>query len=451
VLPRLDELIRIEGGNDLTGAGDDPVRGIHIEGLTLSHCDRAVWQEDDAGIQHDWSIWDKGNALIRFRGAEDCSVKHCTLEHTGGDGVRLDLYAQRIQVCQNHLHHTGGIGVLLAGYGPGHKDVNHHNQVIDNDIHHTGTLFNHSMGVFVWQSGDNRIAHNHIRDLGYMGIVLSGVRRRFWNPEIRPRDIRELIPLIDFEATAHLEGGEGDWDAYKGYMHCRNNVVEYNEVHDCMRMLGDGNTIYLSATGPGNIVRANLAYNHDHNAIMRTDDDQFDSIWEKNVLIGNPVSSQGFAHKGCNAFDNNLLINCTAGVYTGVHGPSEGIDSISRNVFVFQGTIAGDLLQDESGFAGGKVDHNLYWAENAEDLQAFLEKRHKMNSDPASRIADPGFADAENLDFSFLEDSPALDMGIQPIDLERIGRLQDPAFARLRIDGSLKCGVSAESGKVKVG
>lgn len=258
LLPALDELIRIEGVNDLEGEADDPVQGIHIEGLTLSHTDRAVWNADDKGIQHDWSMWDKGNALIRFRGAKNCSVKNCTLKDTGGDGVRLDLYCQNISVNHNHIHHTGGVGVLMAGYGPGYKDVNFGNEILDNHIHDTGTLFPHSMGVFIWQSGGNRIAHNHVHHLGYMGMVLSGVRRRFWEPEVRPRDIREHIPLINYEVTAHLEGGKGSWDEYKVFMHCKDNVVEYNEIHDCMRLLNDGNAIYLSATGPKNVIRKNL-------------------------------------------------------------------------------------------------------------------------------------------------------------------------------------------------
>ena len=445
LLPALDELIRIEGVNDLEGEADDPVQGIHIEGLTLSHTDRAVWNAEDKGIQDDWSMWDKGSALIRFRGAKDCSVKHCTLQHTGGDGVRLDLLCQNISISHNHIQQTGGVGVLMAGYGPGYKDVNFGNEVLDNHIHDTGTLYPHSMGVFIWQSGGNRIAHNHVHHLGYMGMVLSGIRRHFWEPEVRPRDIREHIPLINYEVTAHLEGGKGDWDLYKGYMHCKENVVEYNEIHDCMRLLNDGNAIYLSATGPNNVIRKNLVYNHPEggNALLRTDDDQFDSLWEGNVIIGNAGHRVGFAHKGINAFNNNLQLNADVAVYTGVHGTSEGIDSISGNVFLYEDETDRPLLRDESGFAEGKVDRNVYWTANREQAEAGLAVRHGLNSDPNSVVADPLFKSVEGLEFDTEAGSLLEALGIPDFEIAKMGLLDAPGVERLRTSGALMRGVVA--------
>ena len=33
-----------------------------------------TWTEDDIGLQHDSEMVDKGNALVRLRGAENCVV-----------------------------------------------------------------------------------------------------------------------------------------------------------------------------------------------------------------------------------------------------------------------------------------------------------------------------------------------------------------------------------------
>ena len=438
VAPYLQELIRIEGQNDLEGSDDDPVANIHIAGLTFSHCDRETVQPDDKGLQHDWAFWDKANSLVRFRGAENCSLKNCRLENSGSAAVRLDLYCRNIDVSENRISNVGSMGVLLAGYGPGYKDVNGNNRIYGNDISNTGTLYGHSMGIFIWQSGDNLIARNHVYDLGYMGIVLSGVRRRFWDPEMRPRDIRELIPLIDFDKTAHLEGGKGEWKDYVPYMHTTRNRVEYNEIHDCMRRLGDGNTIYLSAVGPDNIIKGNLAYNHHKNFLMRTDDDTFDSVWEKNILIGSSGNPRGFTHKGINSFNNNFLINCALGVYTGPHGPSEGINSIKRNIFYFTTAVKGNLLNDKSGFAPGKIDNNLYYSSDPESLLSFLEKRHNIGSDDGSMIADPGFGDLSRLDLSWEKDSPADVLGIQSAEIEKIGPPNAPSAERIIKKGKIK-------------
>lgn len=437
VAPTLHEIIRVEGWNDLGGSADEPVENVHIRGLRFSHCDRELLTPEDKGLQHDWAMWDKEGGLVRFRGARHCSLSNCRLEHSAGHGVRLDLYCQDIEIKGNTIAHVGGMGVVMAGYGPGHKDVHKGNRVISNTIFDTGVFYDHSMGIYLWQSGDNQIAHNHIYELGYMGIVLSGVRRRFWDPEMRPRDIREYHGLIDYDATAHLEGGQGAWDDYEPYMHCRNNVVEYNEIHDCMKRLSDGNTIYLSATGPGNIIRANLAYSHSKNFLMRTDDDQFDSLWEKNILIGSADNPRGFTHKGRNAFDNNLLVNCVLGVYTGVHGPSEGINSIRGNIVYWTTAIAGPLLLDSSGFAPGAVDGNLYFSADPVGLGTFLAERRAQNSDENAVIADPCFRDIKRLDFSWDDRAPQLRLGIERIDAGRIGLLDDPAIARIRREGGL--------------
>jgi hypothetical protein len=438
IAPVLPELIRIEGINDLAGEGDDPVRGIHLANLTLSHCDRAVIGPDDKGLQHDWALWDKNHALIRLRGAVDCSVTHCCLQNTGGDGVRLDLYCQNNKIAHNVISETGGMGVLLAGYGPGFKDVNKNNTVLDNDIFLTGTLWAHAMGVYIWQSGGNRVAHNHIHELGYMGIVVSGVRRRFWDPIVRPRDIREYHSLINFAATAHLEGGLGEWSRYEPYMHARNNVIEYNEIHDCMRCLADGNTIYLSATGAGNIVRCNLGYNHKKNFLMRCDDDQFYSLWEKNILIGSRDNPRGFTHKGQNAFDNNILINCVLGIYDGADwGPSEGIDSIRRNIIVFTTPVSEKLIEGGDKLAPGKVDCNLFYSADPEAVERYLAGRQAKGIDTGSKVADPTFADLGALDFTPAENSAVLAMGIEPVDFGKIGLLLDPAITRINRSGGL--------------
>jgi hypothetical protein len=94
--PCLRELVRVEGVNDQQGGDDQPVTGICFSNLTFTQTDRGVWDTDDAGIQHDWEMVDKDNAMLRFRGAQDCRVENCRFFNAGGIAIRLDLYAQKI-------------------------------------------------------------------------------------------------------------------------------------------------------------------------------------------------------------------------------------------------------------------------------------------------------------------------------------------------------------------
>ncbi|MCK4751265.1 MAG: hypothetical protein KAT15_29605, partial [Bacteroidales bacterium] len=124
--PQLLEHIRVEGETDYGGPADNPVRNLHFEGIHFIHGDRYSWWDDHKGwgIQHDWDKFDHGNALLRFRGAENCSVEACRFTASGNSAIRLDLHCQHISIERNLIDHVGHMGILLAGYGPGTKDVN---------------------------------------------------------------------------------------------------------------------------------------------------------------------------------------------------------------------------------------------------------------------------------------------------------------------------------------
>ncbi|MHC4983685.1 MAG: right-handed parallel beta-helix repeat-containing protein, partial [Planctomycetota bacterium] len=74
--PKLTEFIRVEGKIDYEGPEDTPVRGIVFRGLTFTHGERYTWQAGRRGwgLQHDWEMFDKPSAMVRFRGAGDCAV-----------------------------------------------------------------------------------------------------------------------------------------------------------------------------------------------------------------------------------------------------------------------------------------------------------------------------------------------------------------------------------------
>ncbi|MDP4879812.1 MAG: right-handed parallel beta-helix repeat-containing protein, partial [Opitutales bacterium] len=136
--PKLLELIRIEGSIDKDGPKDVPVRNLHFRGLTFMHGERYTLTPDDAGLQHDWDMLDKDNAMVRLRGAENCVIDQCHFLHSGSGAIRVDLYGIGNEITNNHIESMGGGGILLCGYGPGTKDVNKKNTVYNNNIHHVG-------------------------------------------------------------------------------------------------------------------------------------------------------------------------------------------------------------------------------------------------------------------------------------------------------------------------
>ncbi len=441
--PVLPALVRVEGKNVESLKGDVPVRGLVFRGLTFTVCDRDVWTKDDIGLQHDWDMWDKDNSLLRFRGAEDCWVDGCRFVNSGSGAVRVDLYGQRIRIENNVIRNVGGTGILLDGYGPGTKDVNRNNLVLNNEIENCGTLYWHSLGIFIWQSGENRIAHNRIHNLGYMGMVISGVRMRHFgvgnwvkgNGDDPNR--REVMKTIRSSETVKA-GKDENWANYEPYMHARRNVIEYNEIFNCMQRLTDGNCIYLSATGAGNVVRRNLVYSHVKDDMIRTDDDQYDTLVSENIFIGN-VCQGGFALKRVNSCENNILVQSMIGGQGAGGGPEAGATIFRNIIYAVNPELKGFLnarmfkpLRKED------IDYNLYYMEGTDAAKEFLGKMQKDGWDKHSVAADPLFVDIPNLDFTLKPESPALKLGFKPIEgLDTIGLLKEPALPRLRKAGGL--------------
>jgi hypothetical protein len=449
IAPVLNELIRVAGISDssLAGSNEKPVQGIVFQGLQFSHADRQQWLSGDKGLQHDWDMWDKANGLIRFRGARNCAVTDCLFTDSGSDGVRMDLFAQGITVENSTFTNLGGTGVLLAGYGPGKKDVNKGNTIRNNEITEVGLLFLHSPGIFVWQSGHNQIAHNHIHDLAYTGLVISGVRRRFFEPifdQMGKRNPFRSKWIFDKETREHsstirwdeitLGDDIQDWNFYEPYMHARGNLIEFNEIHDCLKLLHDGNCIYLSGNGYGNIVRNNVSYNHPQGAMIRTDDDSHGNIVEGNLLFGT-MGNQGITIKGLNVATGNIFVNCQ--LLTGGAGNTVDPDAtLSRNVFYHTSTTFTDGFHYGLPKVKEGLDYNLYYHEGGraeELLAAQMAASQTKVIDRHSIAADPMFIDHIHGNFGFKAGSPAFDLGIKPMSLDIVGQMgtfEDSFLAR---------------------
>ncbi len=443
--PTTSELIRVEGEIDYEGPVDKPVRGIAFSGLTFSHADRWAWKDDDDrvgwGMQHDWDMFDRPTALLRFRGAEECEVTDCRFINSGGSGIRLDLHAQRNRVADSEFAHLGEAGILLAGYGPGTKDVNRYNDVVNNYIHHFSEITWHSPGIWAWQSGHNRIAHNELSHSGYSAVLVT-VR-------INPYRTRGL----DGEGARTIRqneiapgGGGGvrtyeNWRNREKYYHARHNLLEYNKISHAVQLLSDGNGIYVSGAGTGNIVRYNyLTDNLAHTlpAAIRCDDDQHETLIYGNVLYNNYGRAAGIVSKGVNDIINNFIVAPTV-------SPSWGYISFEW-VPVTGSKVYHNIVISHSD--GGKahaerprnpreppvptdpkiaeidMDANLYFhPTDSHWMDDHLQQMRAVGNEKNSFVGDPKFKDPENGDFSFEAGSPAPGLGIEPLDASRMGRI----------------------------
>lgn len=447
VAPVVTTLIRVEGREDFWGDDDKPAGRMRFVGLTFAHTDRDVWTPADAGLQHDWAMFDKDDSCVRFRVAEDCEVRDCTFEAAAGHGIRADLYARNVRIRGNTFRQLGASGILLCGYGPGTKDVNGGHEIVDNEFHDLGTLWWHSPAVFLWQSGGNLVANNYIHHLPYNGIVLSGVRPRHFGistPKIQnpafPANMREDLRLMRWREVGNPRTPE----EILPFAHTRENVIRDNEIHDAMLVLRDGNGIYLSSAGKGNVIQRNFIYNMGRSAAIRTDDDQSYCKITENVTFG-----VGIVVKDFNETWNNVMIN------GGLRITSDRPESrVEQNVFVsYLGRAAFyevDVVNSYFGNAKNdtmlnnynpnhkpiippKTDRNLFHTSDRAAAEAFVASMQQTwGNDAESVIAAPEFLAPAEGDFRFAPGSPAGALGIQSVDTRKVGLLREPMVDRLR-------------------
>ena len=441
--PYLQEFIRVEGVEDAAW-----VRFLNFSGLTFRYGLRDTWQEGDKGLQHDWEMFDKGNAILRFRHAEDCAVRACDFNSSSGAGVRLDLHCKRITVADSRFAYLGGAGIVLSGYGTGTKDENRDNTVVNNLIHHVGEIYWHSPAIFIAQSGHNLISHNTIHDLGYNGVVISGCRqspiiyhkalrmRREWVSNLR---LDECMPVIERAINEKMSREQKD-ALFETLRHSRENRIEHNEIYRTMLRLGDGNGIYLSAMGANNQLVRN--YLHDIDATMiRTDNEATFTLVAENVY----ARGRGMqTFKGPGEFRDNI------GIEVKKIGPNRPKMTSTRNLFVVEKAKA------EENKTFGKWENCLLYStaplKGVSPGQELATDKQRGDSEVGLLVADP-MLDPDAMEqkiFRFLPGSPCEKLGIKPLDMSQVGStVKDPSSEIRRVADVNEGKASKKSGPAK--
>ena len=399
VIPVAENVIRIEGSN-----ADAPMRNLHFEGLDLSIANGDV---------------------VHITGAQDCSVRNCLIENGCGSGVAIMGAAERVELYGNLIRHNGYCGVTLEGLSPGQADANHHHVVENNHIHHCGELVGHGAGVYISQSGHNKILHNHIHHMPRYGTTIKGVRYQV---------LREEVAGVTWENRHDL-------------LHSRSNLIAYNDIHHVN--LDSQDTGAMESWGPG---RDNT---YDHNLIHDAGNEVFDLqsgmylddatdyfTVTNNIIYGivGTSTNQTIYAKGIgNKFSNNILVVGSANIaaISSLFMAEERCDSheYTHNIIYFE-TQEGSIYSffNWSDDRVSASDYNLFWRpggdlsiRGAPGVVSLEDWRGIFNGkfDQHSIVADPLFADANARDYHLKPGSPALKLGFRDINTREIGLKAD--------------------------
>ncbi len=211
IAPYLNRIVYLKG---------DVEKGTHVayvnfKGLEFQHTTFTLGQIE-ARVHTD------GAAM--FENAQYCSIEDCTFENIGGYALWLHLDSRNNAFCRNTVLNSGGGGVLLTGsrlsymddtkiFTPGEaaaKVAPYLIEITNNTVKHCGQIRYYGGGVHIDSRPasmamlpGNHIAHNHFQDLSRNGVF-----------------------------TFRNQGG---------------NVIEFNEIHDCMQTTIDGASIHFAS------------------------------------------------------------------------------------------------------------------------------------------------------------------------------------------------------------
>lgn len=398
---------------------DDIQRGyLRFQGLTFDGC---------------------GGCAVYARNVRSIQVLGCTVRNTGAVGVMV-IGGAECEVRDCDIYETGNHGIYLSGglrypFRGLYKSCGH--EAVNNYIHHIGVYQKSSAGVSINGVGI-AVRHNYIHDGPRWGITSRGNDNAIEYNYIRHVD-------IETSDTAAIYLVDRDWSM-------RGTKIRFNKIHDILGYhFADGVWhspayafgIYLDDWTSGVEVYGNLTY--------RT-----------------PRAGM-YIHAGKdNVVENNMFLQTTGEgayfrrwdspkeyVHLGTKGVALRNNVFRRNILWSEGQHSFAYRFDNSGSEtpesmdeskrlldedGNVWEDNLLWYPNsapalkvnwqAEQARWTYEDWVQRGHESGSLLADPKLAAPEQDDYRLTADSPAAQIGFEPLPIDMMG-LQPSAFRKV--------------------
>ncbi len=389
-IPTTDRFIRVEGepGKPVSGI---TLRGIHF---TVSRGDYENGKEAS-----DNQAVNGADGVLSLQYAENCVIEDCSLTSYGLHGIALDSGCHEIRISRCRFWDGGGGGVkMICPYKAEEEDLTDHITVEDCSITHCGRRHMASTGILMIRVGQSVIRHNEIADLFYTGISCG------W-----------------------------DWTYEENPAH--DNLITKNHIHDIGGPLSDMGGIYLLSPQPGTVVSYNLIHDvtcasYGANGLY-ADMGTSDVLFEKNIVYRVQTNCFQQSYGANNTIRNNIFWQSGEAAVKSFVDEDHVSDILENNIIVTDGTAYYELLRGHLTRKTFKTDRNLLWSLSEDPVSVLIRDSGKTYSpedaakffgiDPESVFADPGFADPANGDFTMPEDSPAYELGFEPIDMSDVG------------------------------
>jgi hypothetical protein len=361
------QLLSVEGAKNLT-----------IRGLEFRHSDWHLPPGDAGPWQAGWSI----PAAIQLRDVTGCVLEECSVRQVGTYAVEFLQGSSADNAVRKCVFQDLGGGGVKVGHDTARTTIE------DCVIQEGGRVYPTCVGVWIGNSGGNKIAHNRIHDLFYSGVSVGWT----WG-----------------YAAAKTQG----------------NIVEFNDISKIGQgLLSDMGGIYTLGDATGSVLRNNRIRDVDSRGYGGWGiyfDEGTTNMLAENNLVQNTKSGGFHQHYGKqNVLRNNVFMNARRdGQLIATRIEDHQSFTVERNVVVWTGT-------DAFGSNWGKVRlamaNNVYWRTDGEPTFAGtpFTQWQTGGRDAGSVVADPKIT-VTSRGVRFAPTSPATKLGILPIDLSRVG------------------------------
>jgi hypothetical protein len=410
IAPVFAQVVRFEGNPNRA----EFVEGVTFRGVTFSHTEwyfpegfHTGKNKPNVSPEPKAEIGGFAQAAIGVPGAvwgegiRECIFEDCRFSNLGNYGVELacGCKSNRISHCEFSDLGAGGVKIGETHIREMAPELTEANEITDCHIHDGGKMFHSAEGIWVGESPDNRITHNHIHDFYYTGISLG-------------------------------------WTWGYGKSLTTNNAIEFNHVHHIgVKSDGDGpilsdmGGIYTLGLEFGTVIRNNIW--HDIAGLRYGGwgiyfDEGSSGILAENNLVYRTTHGGFHEHYGAtNRVFNNIFALGRDGQLQRTRPEPHLSFSFETNIVYFD---SGNLLKGDWSGDKFQMDWNLYFdarpgakPESFALGQGSLEQWRERGNDRNSIVADPLFVAPQQSDFRLQSNSPAFKLGFKDIDLRTVG------------------------------
>ncbi len=418
----IDRLIDISG-----------VDGISFEGV---HFTRTDWVEPKADGFYTGTWWEENNmdfpqaaifvdGVVAVEYAENIHFKNCEFTDLGGTAVKMKFGVKNSSVENCYFENIAATAIYVGGENclPEQENYTQNITIKNNEIYKYGRKFFCAIGIHITFCDTAEVVNNEIHDGYYTGISVGWIWGYAYHVTKNVNISRNLIynigqgwlsdmggiymlgkqpgtvlkeNVIHNVAADPGEGGYGRWGIYldegSSYME-----VEKNLVYAC------GNQSFNVHYGEGNIIRNNIA-----------------ALSGEGLM--SPGIDKGETHATAIYYNNIFLTYNKAPIY---------IEMLNSSHFYDNGNLMWSVTEgDELYFTSGEKSYSLKIAQSKGLIHY-------------PTVADPGFKDPLNFDFTLAEDSPAFALNFEAWDYSVAGTVKDSVIGINREGG--KTPYNAES------